>query len=242
MRISELTSNNKPYIRISKGNKRVDVPIIPKNIYIPAGKIDRKKYSYVGCENIKVQFKGKIVKLNWTFNHNSMTLYCTSGRQAYKWKNIKVATITHPNGKKEQIVVSKRDYGDETERRKFKRYATAQQIYIKQENNVYKADTVDISYGGVGFTIKRNAKIIPSLPIEVIFDDKTKVKARLVRSVFRGDGSQLLGCFVSKRYRFQMAKIVKIEEELLESERRGGKSKDKDTDDGWYDDEIKRWH
>ena len=132
MRISEITSENKPYIKISKGNKKVEVPIIPKPVVIPAGRLNMKKYSYVGCENIRVRFKGKIVRLNWAFNHNKISLLCSADRKAYCWKNIKVVTFNAPNGKKEQIVVCKRDYGDETERRKFKRYSVNKPVTIRQ--------------------------------------------------------------------------------------------------------------
>lgn len=241
MRISEITSENKPYIKISKGNKKVEVPIIPKPVVIPAGRLNMKKYSYVGCESIRVRFKGKIVRLNWAFNHNKITLLCSADRKAYCWKNIKVVTFNAPNGKKEQIVVCKRDFGDETERRRFKRYPVNKPVTLRQGANSFKAQTADVSIAGVGIIIDRNVKIIPKLPIEVIFADASKIKARLVRTVYRGDGSELLGCHVSKSFRYQMTRLVRIEEDYIERQRHAN-DEDLDTDDGWLEGSIKRWH
>ena len=243
MRISEITSANKPYIRISKGKKKVDVPIIPKYVVVPPGKINRKKYAFVGCQDIRVQFRGKTVKLNWAFNHNKMTLFCSSGRKAYSWMNVRVATYTSPSGKKEQLVVCKREYGEETERRRFKRYPVVKHIIVRQGANAFNADTVDISYAGVGISIKQNVKIIPSQPLDIDFSDSSHIRARLVRSVFREDGSQIIGCHVPKAFRFEMAKLVRIEDDIERALKHGSDNeREADTDDGWYEGSIKKWH
>ncbi|MBP5594100.1 MAG: hypothetical protein J6Y02_01870 [Pseudobutyrivibrio sp.] len=74
MKISDLTTLNKPYIRVSKGKKKIDIPIIPKLVLLPPSRSNLRKYAFVGCESIRFNFKGKTVKLNWAFNHNKMTL------------------------------------------------------------------------------------------------------------------------------------------------------------------------
>ena len=241
MRLSEITTDNKPYIKISKGNKKVEVPIIPKPVVLPAGKINMKKYSYVGCQKICVRFKGKIVRLNWAFNHNRISLLCSADRKAYCWKNIKVVTINGSNGTKEQIVVCKRDFGDETERRKFKRYSTKKPVTIRQAGNCYKAATADVSIAGIGIIVEKNVQILPKIPIEITFSDESKINARMVRTVFREDGSELLGCRVSKSFRYQMTRFVRIEEDFLERQRHGEGTDEFDTDEGWLEGSIKRW-
>lgn len=245
MRISELTSGNKPYIRIIRGKKKVDIPITPKFVMLPATKMLYKDYGYVGCEAIRINFKGKTVKLNWTFNHNKMTLFCSSGRKAYSWKNVKVTTVTTANGKKEHLIVCKRAYGDETERRRYKRFPIIKSIVISQGVNRYEASTADISYGGVGIVVKRRINIIPSEPIVVEFGDNSKVKARLVRTVFRDDGSELFGCAISKVYKYELAKIISLDDAIANSKRNEAaqaREKSKNTDAGWNESSIKRWH
>lgn len=243
MRLSEITSANKPYIRIVKGKKRVDIPIVPKLVLLPPNKSNYRKYAFVGCENIRVRFKGKTVKLNWTFNHNKMTLYCSSGHKAYSWTNVKVATITSVNGKKEQLLVCKHDYGDETERRKYKRYPMIKRVTITQGSNVFDGATVDISYGGVGISVKRNIKVIPSEPLSLDFGDSKKVKARLVRTVFKDDGSEILGCFIPAVFKSDMVRLVHEDDTLeVAKSSNSDREKQRDTDRGWYEGQIKRWH
>jgi hypothetical protein len=239
MRISEVTSSNKPYIRIVKGKKRIDIPITPKTVVLPPSRGSMREYAFVGCENIRVNYKGKIVKLNWSFNHNKMTLYCTSGRKAYCWNNVKVATITDIHGKKEHLVVSKRDFGDETERRRYKRYPFVKPVTIIQGDRQYDATSLDLSYGGVALIVKKRINLVPSQQIRVDFGTDTKILIRLVRTVFRQDGSELFGFSISQVYRAEIAKILRIDEP-----KGTGKDKDseKDTDVGWSQSSIKRWH
>ena len=240
MRISEITSSNKPYIRITKGRKRVDIPIIPKVLLLPPNRNKFRDYSFVGCESVRIKFKGKTVKLNWTLNHNRMTLYCSSGRRAYSWKNVKVTTITDLNGKKEHMIICKKAYGDETERRRFVRFPIKKEIVVSQGDRHYKASTVDISYGGIGILLSQKADIVPSELITVDFGMGGKpVRARMVRAVFNDDGSKLLGCFVSKFFRYEMMKIVNHEMPHDET-----KPKDPlaGADAGWRETTIKRWH
>lgn len=239
MKISEVTTLNKPYIRVSKGKKKIDIPIIPKLVLLPPSRMNLRKYAFVGCESIRFNFKGKIVKLNWAFNHNKMTLYCTSGRQAYSWNNIKVITVFGANGKKEHLVISRKAFGDETERRRHKRYPIARNVIILQGDNKFPATTVDISYGGVGITVKKQINLIPSQPIRVDFGDGISVPVRLVRSTFRGDGSELFGCSISSTYRPEMAKILRAEEAIEIGVKRNPKEKE---DAGWSQTSIKRWH
>ena len=243
MRISEITTANKPYIRIVKGKKKIDIPITPKFVMLPPNKLGLKKYAFVGCENVRVKFKGKIVKINWAFNHNKMTLYCSSGHKAYAWNNVKVATITNAKGKKEQLVVCKREFGDETERRKYKRYPMIKRVIITQGNASYEGATMDISYNGLGIAVDRNARINPTEPLNIDFGNDTRVRARLVRTVFREDGTEFLGCHVSNMYRTDMVKLVAVNEAKSESKQHDKeKDKEKDTDKGWYEGQIKRWH
>ncbi len=242
MRISEITSSNKPYIRIVKGKKRVDIPIVPKPVVLPPNKAYLKKFAFVGCDTIKINFKGKTVKLNWTFNHNRMTLYCSGGHKAYSWSNVKVATITTSTGKKEHVVVCSRDYGDETERRKYKRFPIIKNVTIFQGDTSFPGSTVDVSYGGVGIKVKSGVKIVPSEPLHIDFGTSRPVKARLVRTVFNSDGSELIGCFISKVFKYDMMQVIgnqgssgPTKEELEEQKRL------KETDKGWYESSIKRW-
>ncbi|WP_176761811.1 PilZ domain-containing protein [Pseudobutyrivibrio sp. YE44] len=242
MRISEITSANKPYIRITKGKKKVDVPIVPKVVAVPPSKLGLRKFAFLGCDNIKVTFKGKTVRLNWAFNHNRMTLYCTGGHKAYSWNNVKVATINSSKGKREHLIVCRREFGDETERRRYKRYPIIRKIKVTQGDYSFMASTADISYGGVGISVKRNTRVIPSEPLVIDFGDSTIISARLVRTVFKEDGSELLGCHISKGYKFEMMKIVNHDEAVAESLKVKEKENKKDTDKGWTEGEIKRWH
>ena len=244
MRISEITAANKPYIRVVKGKKKIDIPITPKSVILPTSRMYYRDCGYVGCESIRVNFKGKVVKINWTFNHNKMVLYCSSGHKAYSWNNVKVATYTNAKGKKENVIVCKRAYGDETERRRYKRYPMVKRIIISQGDNAYEAATCDLSFGGIGITVKNRINIIPSEPINVDFGD-AKVRARLVRTVFREDGSELFGCSVSKVYKYEMAKIITQDEAAANREKEeAAKAKKlaRETDKGWTQDSIKRWH
>ena len=52
MKISEVTTLNKPYIRVSKGKKKIDIPIIPKLVLLPPSRMNLRKYAFVGCESI----------------------------------------------------------------------------------------------------------------------------------------------------------------------------------------------
>ena len=244
MRISEITTANKPYIRIIKGKKKIDIPITPKLVALPMGKSNYRDCGYVGCENIRVNFKGKVVKINWTFNHNKMTLFCSSGHKAYSWSNVKVATFTDARGKKQNLIVCKRAYGDETERRRYKRYPLVKYIVISQGDNMYEAATADLSFGGIGIVSKKRINIIPSEPINVDFGD-VKIRARLVRTVFREDGSELFGCSVSKVYKYEMAKLITHDEaEANRAKEEAAKAKKiaKETDSGWNEGRITRWH
>ena len=242
MRLSEITSANKPYIRITKGRKKVDVPIYPKVVILPPNRAGLKRYAFVGCENIKVHFKGKIVRLNWSFNHNRMTLYCSGGHKAYSWSNVKVATITRPGGKKDNIIVCKREYGDETERRRHKRYPIVKNVTITQGSTSFRGSTVDLSYGGVGIAVKRNTNVVPSEPLSIDFGDSTTIIGRLVRTVFKEDGSQLLGCFVSKKYKYEMMTLINHDAAFFAEAGEKKEKEQKDTDKGWYEGQIKRWH
>ena len=244
MRISEITTANKPYIRIVKGKKKVDIPVIPKSVVMPIGRIGYRDCGYVGCENIRVNFKGKVVRLNWTFNHNKMTLFCSSGHKAYSWKNVKVATFTDVKGKKENVIVCKRAYGDETERRRYKRYPLVKKVTISQGDNSFDASTMDMSFGGVGLLVNKRINIIPSEPINVDFGD-AKIRVRLVRTVFRDDGSEFFGCSVSKVYKYEMAKLITHDEaEANRAKEAAEKAKKiaKETDSGWSQSSISRWH
>ena len=239
MRISDLTSLNKPYIRITKGKKKIDIPISPKMVVLPPSKSSLRKYAFVGCDSIRFNFKGKTVKLNWSFNHNKMTLYCTSGHKAYSWPNIKVITITGGNGKKEHLIVSKKAFGDETERRRFKRYPIVRNVTIIQGDKRFAASTVDISYGGAGIVVKKQISLIPSQPIRVDFGDNISVPIRLVRTIFIPDGSELFGCFISQVHRPEMARILRVEEAIDIGVKRTPVEKE---DAGWSAGTIKRWH
>jgi hypothetical protein len=244
MRLQEVTASNKPYIRVTKGKKKVDIPISPKVVLLPPSKGYLRNYALLGCESIRFHFKGKTVKLNWAFNHNKMTLYCTSGRKAYSWNNIKVATVTGARGKKEHIVVCKRAYGDETERRRFIRYPVVKEVTIIQGDNKFPATTVDISYGGMGLKCTHAISLIPTQPIKVDFGD-TKVSIRLVRTIFNGDGSEFFGCSVSSVFRQDMAKILHINNSPLDIElaSEAVKKKPKKREDpAWNADAFKRWH
>ena len=244
MRMQEITASNKPYIRITKGKKKVDIPISPKVVLLPPSKGYLRNYALLGCDSIRFQFKGKVVKLNWAFNHNKMTLYCTSGRKAYEWRNVKVATITGAHGKKEHLVVCKRSYGDETDRRRFIRYPVVKNVTILQGDKSFPATTVDISYGGVGLKTKSAITLVPNEPIKVDFGD-AKVTVRLVRSVFCGDGTELFGCSVSSVFRPEMAKILHISNSPLDIELAAGaaeKKRKKKEDAIWNADAFKRWH
>ena len=244
MRISEITFANKTYIRVSKGKKKLDIPVTPKTFLIPRSRTKLWKFAFVGCESIRVNYKGKTVKLNWTFNHNKMTLFCSSGHKAYSWKNVKVANVTSATGEKEQIILCKREFGDETERRKYKRVPLIKNVTITQGGKTYQGSTVDISYGGMGIKLKQNVLLTPKEPLNIQIDENTKVKARLVRTVFKDDGTELLGCYVSKVFRLEMMRLVGEEEamkriEIMEREKE--KATQAETDSGWYESNI-RWH
>ena len=245
MRLQEISAANKPYIRVTKGKKKVDIPISPKVVLLPPSKGYLRNYALLGCESIRFHFKGKVVKLNWAFNHNKMTLYCTSGHKAYSWNNIKVATITGAHGKKEHLVVCKRAYGDETERRRFIRYPVVKEVTIIQGDKQFPASTVDISYGGMGLKSKAAISLIPTQPIKVDFGD-TKVAIRLVRTVFNGDGTEFFGCSVSSLYRQDMAKILHISNSPLDidlaAQSVAKEKKKKKEDPAWTADAFKRWH
>ncbi len=239
MRISEITSLNKPYIRVFRGKRKVDIPIAPKIIMLPASKSYLRDYAFIGCDSIKFNYKGKSVKLNWTFNHNKMTLYCTSGRKAYCWRNVRVATVINANGKKEHIVFCKRAYGDETERRRFKRYPMIKNVTIIQGNKKFAASTLDISYGGVGLKVNKMINLVPSEPIKVDFGESI-VSVHLVRTIFSSDGSEIFGCSVSSAFRSEMSEQVRTVMPVVEyTPKKEPKPKE---DAGWSAASIKRWH
>ena len=50
-----------------------------------------------------------------------------------------------------------------------------------------------------------------------------------------------MGCHVSKSFRYQMTRLVRIEEDFLERQRHG-EADESGTDDGWLEGSIKRWH
>ena len=75
------------------------------------------------------------------------------------------------------------------------------------------------------------------------FGTDKPVRARLVRTIFKDDGSALLGCFIGKSYKYDMVKIVNVEADVsVTTKADEEKRKQKDTDKGWLEGEIKRWH
>ncbi|MBP5594101.1 MAG: PilZ domain-containing protein [Pseudobutyrivibrio sp.] len=136
-------------------------------------------------------------------------------------------------------MISRKAFGDETERRRHKRFPIARAVTILQGNNKFPATTVDISYGGVGMFVKKQISLVPSQPIRVDFGDGVLVPVRLVRSTFRGDGSELFGCSISQTFRPEMSKILREEGAIDIGIQRNPKEKE---DAGWSQTSIKRWH
>ena len=243
MRLSEIGTENKPYIKIEKNNKKIKLTVTPKHVIFNDNENALEGYFYMGCDEIFIKHKGTPCKINWKSNKCAITLYCTNDSKAYKWDNISVVSLDNKSKKHECLLVTNQKYGYETERRKTTRYPAETEVMVQQGDIKISGITRDISLAGLGIIVPQvpNFKANKLLKITI---GGTTIPAKLKRTVIETDGNILLGCFVSAKYKKHLAFMLK---ELGVLKINPITIKEIQThqpymDEGWKQKEIKRWH
>ena len=246
MRINEITKENKPYLKITRGKKHIEVPFNPKNLVLPANK-RVPGYSYIGSEDIRVQHRGKRVRLNWGLCHANVSLFCTYHGQAYKWDNIKVArTYIDSKRKKETLVLTKQIYGTKVERRRYRRYPIAEITEVVQGTFVTKARTHDISYGGIGIILPASTPLNAKNQIKITFDKSTTpLYFKLVRRISVSNSNDLFGFKVLVKSKNDLGRILDLHRQAFVNISKDINPFNKDDtyeDKGWTQKTINKWH
>ena len=237
MRLSEITNDNKPYIRVTKDNRRIEIPLKLSHV-----KVERPTSYYLGFEPIRFKWQGKVVAIDWTFKDARPALYCTHNKKGYMWDNVKIMT-TKENGKKFGLVLTQIDIGVECERRRFKRTRISEPVEITQDGVSVKGEAVNISYGGVGIKLRHSDVFTNDTPILINFINKETIfPIRIVRTMILDEENQLLGCAFSTKYKYEVAKILSLDEAKENTAKSAKKNSQAGNDNGWNQKEIKRWH
>ena len=238
MRLSEITNDNKPYIRVTKDNRRIEIPLKLTTV-----KVERPTSYYLGFEPIRFKWQGKVVAIDWSFKDARPSLYCTKDKKAYMWDNVKVVTAKE-NGKKFGLVLTQIDIGVECERRRFKRTKISEPVEITQDGVSIKGEAINISFGGVGIKLRHSDVFTNDTPILINFTNKeTTFPIRIVRTMILDEENQLLGCSISTKYKYEIAKILSLDEAKENTEKNSKTNENQsNSDSGWNQKEIKRWH
>ena len=238
MRLSEITNDNKPYIRVTKDNRRIEIPLKLTTV-----KVERPTSYYLGFEPIRFKWQGKVVAIDWSFKDARPSLYCTKDKKAYMWDNVKVVTAKE-NGKKFGLVLTQIDIGVECERRRFKRTKISEPVEITQDGVSIKGEAINISFGGVGIKLRHSDVFTNDTPILINFTNKeTTFPIRIVRTMILDEENQLLGCSISTKYKYEIAKILSLDEAKENTEKNSKTNANQsNSDSGWNQKEIKRWH
>ena len=238
MRLSEITNDNKPYIRVTKDNRRIEIPLKLTTV-----KVERPTSYYLGFEPIRFKWQGKVVAIDWSFKDARPSLYCTKDKKAYMWDNVKVMTAKE-NGKKFGLVLTQIDIGVECERRRFKRTKISEPVEITQDGVSIKGEAINISFGGVGVKLRHSDVFTNDTPILINFTNKeTTFPIRIVRTMILDEENQLLGCSISTKYKYEIAKILSLDEAKENTEKNSKTNANQsNSDSGWNQKEIKRWH
>ena len=237
MRLSEITDLNKPYIRVTKDNRRIEIPLKLSPV-----RLERPMAYYLGFEPIKFIWQGKTVAIDWSFKNTAPALYCTSNKKAYKWENVKIVT-SKENGRKFGLVLSQVDIGVECDRRRFNRKRISEPIELIQDGVIIKGTAVDISYGGIGIKVKHSDVLTNTSPIQIRFIDKdTAFPIKLVRTMILDMNTQLLGCSISSKYKYEIAKVLSLDEAKINTSKVSNNRSAPGDDHGWSLKEIKKWH
>lgn len=237
MKLSDITNANKPYIKITKNRRRIEIPLKVLNV-----KLERPTAYYIGFEPIKFRWKGRVVSLDWKFKNARPTLYCTHNKKAYMWDNVKVIT-SKENGQKFGLVLTQIDIGVQCERRRFKRTNISEPVELSQDGVVLKGEAVNISYGGVGIKLRHSEALTNESPILIKFVNKETIfPIRIVRTMLLDGGNQLLGCAISVKYKYEVAKILSLDDAIKNAAKKKKNAEKAVADHGWDQKEIKRWH
>ena len=238
MRLSEITNDNKPYIRVTKDNRRIEIPLKLTTV-----KVERPTSYYLGFEPIRFKWQGRVVAIDWSFKDARPSLYCTKDKKAYMWDNVKIMTAKE-NGKKFGLVLTQIDIGVECERRRFKRTRISEPVEITQDGVSIKGEAINISYGGVGIKLRHSDVFTNDTPILINFTNKETIfPIRIVRTMILDEENQLLGCSISTKYKYEIAKILSLDEAKENTAKTSKRNANQSNmDRGWNQKEIKRWH
>lgn len=238
MRLSEITDANKPYIRVTKDNRRIEIPLKLASIHL-----DKPTAYYLGFEPIKFKWQGKVVAIDWTFKNTRPSLFCTHNKKAYMWDNVKIIT-SKENGRKFGLVLTQFDIGVECERRRHKRSKINEPIELIQDGVSISGTAIDISFGGIGIKTKHSDVLTNDATIYIKFINKdTMFPIKLVRTMIMDMESQLIGCTVSSKYKYEIAKVLSLDEAKGNTAKSQAKARSRQGEDhGWSQKELKRWH
>ena len=236
MRLSEITNANKPYIRVTKDNRRIEIPL-----KLTPVKIEHPTAYYVGFEPIKFRWQGKTIAIDWTFKDTRPALYCTSNNKGYMWDNVKVMP-TKENGKKFGLVLTQIDIGVQCERRRFKRTQIDEPVELIQDGVSVQGKAVNISYSGIGIQIRHSEVLTNDSSIQINFVNKgTIFPIKIIRTMILDNENQFIGVSISPKYKHEVAKILSLDV-ARENSAKAPKKSSYNTDAGWEQREIKRWH
>ncbi|MBO6128989.1 MAG: PilZ domain-containing protein [Pseudobutyrivibrio sp.] len=237
MRLSEITNEHKPYIRVTKDNRRIEIPLKLMPV-----KLEHPTAYYLGFEPIKFKWQGRIVALDWSFKDTTPALYCTNNKKGYMWDNVKVMT-SKENGKKFGLVLTQIDIGVECERRRFKRTTINEPIELIQDGITVQGEAANISYSGIGIRIRHSEVLTNDSTIMINFTNKgTVFPIKIVRTMILDSENQFIGCSVSPKYKHEIAKILSLDEARENTAKAAKRSSQPGADRGWDQKEIKRWH
>ena len=169
MRLSEITNEHKPYIRVTKDNRRIEIPL-----KLTPVKLDQPTAYYLGFELIRFKWQGKSVALDWTFKETRPALYCTNNKRGYMWDNVKIIT-GRENGKRFGLVLTQIDIGVECERRRYKRTKINEPVELTQDGVSVRGEAADISFSGIGIRIRHSDVLTNDSPIYINFTNKGTV-------------------------------------------------------------------
>lgn len=237
MRLSEITNENKPYIRVTKENRRIEIPL-----KLTPVKWEHPTAYYLGFEPIKFKWQGRTVAIDWTFREATPALYCTNHQKGYMWDNVKIIT-TKEHGRKFGLVLTQIDIGVECERRRFKRTKINEPIELMQDGITIKGEAADISYSGIGVRIKHSETLTNDSTILINFLNKgTVFPIKIIRTMILDEDNQFIGCSIPPKYKHEIAKILSLDEARENAAKTPRERALPNTDKGWTQREIKRWH
>ena len=211
MNLNEITNKNEPYLEVLDGNEYIRIPIKVMEP-IKLSMLASVRANYIIFDLVKIGDRDALRLLEKAYKQFQISLICSTGGEAYRWTNVKVASVMQ-NRKRYHCVLVRGNEGTRYDRRKFNRFAIDTPCTIITPSERIACNASDISYDGLGLkSFGYKILLKEEDAVTVRFEDYNKEIDAVVKRVFKTmNGENVIGLHFKDSFIMKMfvKKVVK---------------------------------